>query len=95
MEHELKRKRENKKSKLVAYILWGLLGGFGMHRFYLRRYFSGLIIMQLTIVSIVMEGDAFANVLSLIIIGWIIFDLFFIPYMVKIVNVELDDKGKA
>lgn len=32
----------NKKSKLVAYLLWLILGGFGAHRLYTRRFLSGL-----------------------------------------------------
>ena len=98
MENGLREKTEyiEEKSKLVAYILWGLMGGLGVHRFYLRRYVSGFIIMLLTIISIVIEGEEFATVLFFISMIWAIFDLFFIPYMVKIVNVDLalDKKGK-
>lgn len=37
------------KSLLVAYILWFFLGAFGVHRMYLDRWFSGLILLGLTI----------------------------------------------
>lgn len=30
-----------RKSGLVAYLLWGLFGGFGLHNFYLRRPVAG------------------------------------------------------
>lgn len=32
----------NKKSKLVSYLLWFFLGGFGAHRFYNRRIKSAI-----------------------------------------------------
>ena len=33
----------DKKSKLVAYLLWFFLGAFGAHRFYAKRVLSGFI----------------------------------------------------
>jgi TM2 domain-containing membrane protein YozV len=37
------------KSKRVAYILWAFSGAFGGHRFYLRHYGSGLMLLALTV----------------------------------------------
>lgn len=37
----------NKKSKLVAYLLWFFLGAFGAHRFYVRKTLSA--VMQLAL----------------------------------------------
>jgi len=39
----------NKKSKLVSYLLWLFLGGFGAHRFYNRRVKSGLALLATAI----------------------------------------------
>jgi TM2 domain-containing membrane protein YozV len=39
----------NKKSKLVSYLLWLFLGGFGAHRFYNRRVKSGLAMLATAI----------------------------------------------
>ncbi len=33
----------NKKSKLVAYLMWFFLGAFGAHRFYLRRASTAVV----------------------------------------------------
>lgn len=84
---------ENKrKSKLITYILWFFLGTFGVHRFYLKRYFSGFIILGLTIGSVVLDvilGSNRGNGLFLITIIWLIIDLFLIPSMVRTHNVDL------
>jgi TM2 domain-containing membrane protein YozV len=39
----------NKKSKLVSYLLWLFLGGFGAHRFYNCRVKSGLAMLATAI----------------------------------------------
>jgi len=63
----------NKKTALVAYILWFFLGLFGAHNFYLER--TGVAVAQL--------------ILSLIIVGlvvtiiWVLVDAFLIPGWVR------------
>ena len=63
----------NKKTALVAYILWFFLGLFGAHNFYLGR--TGVAVAQL--------------ILSLIIVGlvvtiiWVLVDAFLIPGWVQ------------
>jgi TM2 domain-containing membrane protein YozV len=94
MANELKLQayQNKKKSKLVAYILWILFCFFGIHRFYLRRYFSGMIIAGFTIASIVIEmqnGEKAGNIIFLVPVVWSIFDLFFIPKMVRTLNVDI------
>lgn len=62
-----------KEKKLwIAYLCWFPLGMLGLHRFYLRHYFSGLLFF-------VTGGGCF--------IGWII-DLFLIPSMVRSINMN-------
>lgn len=40
--------QNNKKSMLIAYILWFFLGSLGVHRFYLGRVISGTLLLLLT-----------------------------------------------
>lgn len=51
----------------VAYVLWALLGGLGVHRFYLGRPFTGLL---------------WALTFGLLGVG-LLLDLFLIPGMVR------------
>ena len=89
---KLQAYKNKSKSKLVAYILWLLFCFFGIHRFYLRRYFSGIMILSLTIISGIVEmqqGEKIGNIIFLIPLLWAIFDLFFIPKMVRTINVDI------
>lgn len=40
-----------KKDVLLAYILWFFLGSFGVHRFYMDRTFSGIMMALLHLIS--------------------------------------------
>ncbi len=59
----------NKKSVLVAYLLWFLVGVFGMHRFYLEKKGTGAAILVITLLIITIP-------ISVI---WCFVDLFLIP----------------
>src|SRR6185295_19758894 len=63
----------NKKTALVAYLLWFFLGLFGGHNFYLNR--TGVAVTQL-ILSITMIG-------LLITVFWVLVDAFLIPGWVR------------
>jgi len=63
----------NKKTALVAYLLWFFLGMFGGHNFYLKR--TGVAVAQL-ILSITIVG-------MLITIVWVFVDAFLIPGWVR------------
>jgi len=52
----------NKRSALIAYLLWFFLGYLGVHRFYLQRPLSGVLMLLLTAVS---------WLLTVIVIGWL------------------------
>ncbi|MFZ5609688.1 MAG: TM2 domain-containing protein [Pseudomonadota bacterium] len=52
----------NRKSALLAYLLWFFLGAFGLHRFYLGRFFTGLMMLGLTVIG---------SITSVILIGYI------------------------
>lgn len=63
----------NKKTALVAYLLWFFLGLFGAHNFYLGRI--GVAVTQL-ILSLILIGLAVTVV-------WVIVDAFLIPGWVR------------
>jgi TM2 domain-containing membrane protein YozV len=63
----------NKKTALVAYILWFFLGLFGAHNFYLGR--TGVAVAQL-ILSLIIVG-------LVITIFWVLVDAFLIPGWVR------------
>jgi TM2 domain-containing membrane protein YozV len=63
----------NKKTALVAYLLWFFLGWFGGHNFYLER--TGVAVTQL-ILSLTVVG------LTITII-WVLVDAFLIPGWVR------------
>ena len=63
----------NKKTALVAYLLWFFLGLFGGHNFYLGR--TGVAVTQL-ILSLIVVG-------LIITIFWVLVDAFLIPGWVR------------
>ncbi|MCA9290583.1 MAG: TM2 domain-containing protein [Phycisphaerales bacterium] len=79
----------NKKSPVVAYLLWWFLGTFGAHRFYLSRTGSAVTMLVLMVVS---------TILTVIVIGfiglaalgvWWLVDAFLIPGMSREYNLAL------
>lgn len=71
--------QEEKKSLAVTYLLWGFVGPFGGHRFYLERTGSAvaMLILSLTIVGFVVT------------FFWWIVDAILIPGMVKEINRDI------
>jgi TM2 domain-containing membrane protein YozV len=63
----------NRKTPLVAYILWFFVGLFGGHNFYLNR--KGVAIAQL-ILSLTVVG-------MLITVVWVLVDAFLIPGWIR------------
>jgi TM2 domain-containing membrane protein YozV len=63
----------NKKTALVAYLLWFFLGLFGAHNFYLGR--TGVAVTQL-ILSLIVVG-------MIITIFWVLVDAFLIPGWIR------------
>src|SRR5437763_5090248 len=64
---------DNRRTKLVAYLLWLFLGWYGIHNFYLRR--AGAAITQF-VLSLFVVG-------LIITIPWWIIDMFLIPGQVR------------
>lgn len=79
----------NKKSVVVAYILWFFFGIVGAHRFYLKRTGSAVAMLAIFVVSIVLSvvGIGFLGygVLGL----WVLIDAFLIPGMTRDYNNRL------
>lgn len=65
------------KSLVVAYLLWAVFGLFGGHRFYLGRWFTGLI---------------YALSFGIYGIGWLV-DLFFLPILVGKFNRSREEQA--
>jgi TM2 domain-containing membrane protein YozV len=63
----------NKKTALVAYLLWFFVGIFGGHNFYLKR--TGVAVAQL-ILSITIVGLVITGV-------WVLVDAFLIPGWIR------------
>jgi TM2 domain-containing membrane protein YozV len=63
----------NKKTALVAYLLWFFLGWFGGHNFYLER--TGVAVTQL-----ILSLTAVGLVVTII---WVLVDAFLIPGWVR------------
>ena len=79
----------NRKSVLVAYLLWFFLGGFGLHRFYLGRIVSGLAMLLLWLVSWALT-PVLIGYGGLVIIGlWWLIDALLIPGMARRSNERL------
>lgn len=68
----------NRKSVGVAYLLWLLLGGFGVHRFY-SGHTKSAVVQLLLLLSVIGW---------LVLVPWLLIDLFLIPGLVRERNVE-------
>lgn len=80
------------KTRTAAYWLAILLGGFGAHRFYLRRFGTAWTLLIAAVAQALYRLDAhptsivIANIILAIVWLWIIVDLFRIPGMVDVAN---------
>lgn len=79
----------NKKSTLVAYLLWFFLGWFGGHRFYLGNTGTAIALLLITIFSIVLSVIGIGLLGLGVVAIWVLVDAFLIPGMVRTKNNEL------
>jgi TM2 domain-containing membrane protein YozV len=79
----------NKKSAVVAYLLWFFIGMLGAHRFYLGLPGSGATILIITILSLLLLVTGVGAVTILISVIWVLVDLFLIPGITREHNVAL------
>ncbi|OYD06934.1 TM2 domain-containing protein [Paludifilum halophilum] len=58
-----------KKSVVLAYVLWFFLGAFGAHRYYAGKIASGLIFLGMTIVCWILA--TIVTIITFGLLGWI------------------------
>jgi len=86
---QMMRYDANKKTALIAYLLWFFAGYLGAHRFYLGRIVSGLIMLVLFLLSCV-GMLILVGFIGLAVIGlWWLIDGFLIPGMISGANNKL------
>ncbi|MCE6951557.1 TM2 domain-containing protein [Cereibacter sphaeroides] len=77
------RLANDKKSTLVAYLLWFFTGGLGGHRFYLGRTGSAVGMIALTVLGL-LTSVIYVGLILLVIVGiWVLVDAFLIPGMIE------------
>ncbi len=82
----------NRKSALLAYILWFFLGWFGLHRMYLGRIGSGVAMLLLQGVSWLTHFILIGYVGFAILALWWLIDAVLIPGMTRDYNNRLIDQ---
>jgi TM2 domain-containing membrane protein YozV len=79
----------NKKSALIAYLLWFFLGYFGIHRFYLGHTVSAVVMLLIGLLSVpltfVAVGAAGFGIIGI----WWLIDAVLIPGMTRRYNNRL------
>ncbi|MDE2515646.1 MAG: TM2 domain-containing protein [Rhodospirillales bacterium] len=91
----LMRYDANKRSTLIAYLLWFFVGIFGVHRFYLKRTGSAIAQLVITLISIPLAFIGI-GVFGYLIVGiWVLVDAFLIPGMVRGYNNALISRLEA
>ena len=76
----------NKRSALVAYLLWFFFGLFGAHRFYLDRTGTAVAMLLISIASFILTF-VLVGLLGFLITGiWALVDAFLIPAMARDYN---------
>lgn len=88
----LMRYDANKKSVLAAYLIWFFLGLFGIHRMYLGRWTSGLMMLALHGISWLTWWIAIGIVGFALLGLWWLIDALLIPGIARRENQELVDR---
>ncbi len=82
----------DKKSVLLAYLIWFFLGLFGVHRLYLGRITSGLVMLALHGISWVL-AFILIGYLGFALLGlWWLIDALLIPGMARDANERLIER---
>lgn len=79
----------NKKSTLVAYLLWFILGTLGGHRFYVGKTGSAVAILALTILGWLLTFVGVGLILLAVMVIWVLVDAFLIPGWIRNNNTVL------
>lgn len=78
-----------RRSLVIAYLLWFFLGYFGVHRFYLGRVGSGIVMLLISLVSIPLAWILIGYLGFGLIFLWWLLDALLIPGMVTRYNARL------
>ncbi|MBJ7576939.1 TM2 domain-containing protein [Devosia sp. MC532] len=83
-----------KKSPIIAYVLWFFLGYIGVHRFYLGRVVSGLIMLAMSALFALLTFVSFGlfGFLWFIMGAWWLIDALLIPGMISRRNNEVANR---
>jgi len=73
----------NKRSIVVAYLLWLFLGGAGGHRFYAGKTGSAIAQLLLLIFGILLTMVGIGFLLLLVLGIWVLVDAFLIPGWIR------------
>lgn len=79
----------NKKSAGVAYLLWFLFGGLGIHRFYLGKNRTGAALLSITVISLFLMAILIGFITIWISVIWWFIYLFLVGDMVRKYNSNL------
>ncbi len=78
----------SKKSVGVAYLLWLVLGGIGLHRFYAGHTLTGVVMLLLQFAGWLTFPVGGIFLLGIVFIWWLI-DAFTLPKMIERRNLRL------
>ncbi|PXA99972.1 hypothetical protein DMC47_00460 [Nostoc sp. 3335mG] len=83
-----------KKNPIIAYVLWFFLGYAGIHRFYLGKVLSGLVMLLLSgsILVLTLISFGFLGFLWFIVGLWWLIDALLIPGMIAGRNSRIADR---
>jgi len=82
----------NRKSTLIAYIIWFFLGWFGLHRMYLGKIASGIAMLALQAISWLTHFILIGYIGFAILGLWWLIDAILIPGMTRDYNNRLIDQ---
>ncbi len=94
---DMMRYDANKKSLVVAYLLWIFVGWLGLHRIYLGRVLSGIaqLLLWLCCALLTVLTLGVGHVLFLVPAIWLLIDALLIPGIVRGYNNDLIDRIAA
>ncbi|SAL87375.1 TM2 domain protein [Caballeronia arvi] len=78
-----------KKSLVVAFLLWFFLGYLGAHRFYAGKTLSGILQLVMSLIGAALTFAGVGFVLLGVVGIWLFVDIFLLPGLIRNHNVAL------